>query len=583
MPTGVYVRTVELRKIMSEAQKRVGNRPPLVLGRHHSEETKRKIALNNKGLFKKGQIPWNKGKKGFLGHWKGKKMSVESCEKMRKADRTLTSGKNHYNWKGGITLEYRKMRNSIEYKLWRDAVLIRDNYTCIWCGQKGSRLVADHIKPFAFFSELRFALDNGRTLCEKCHKQTETFGGKIRKTKYYPRDILISKSIYGLPEKEAVLRVLDSGWLGIGKESATFEHSMAEYVGVKHAMFVNSGSSALLLGLKALNLSPSAEVITCAAGFPSTLSPILHCGFTPILVDCELDTYNIDPKEVEKAITPKTEAIVFAHAAGNPCDMEALTPILSKYPSVEDACDSIGASYRGKMLGSFGTVSAFSFFASHHITAAGGGGMALTNDERIMTNMFSLRDWGKKYIKPGYYQRNFSAYDTDVDGIPYDISYSYDTIGYNMKLIEIGAAFINEQFKRLPLFIEKRNKNHAYFMNYFFKEKKYEKYFIPPRVYPDHIPSQFFFVFILRDGVSFTRKQLGMYLEEHGVHTRPFFAGNISRQPALKNLPFRKIGTLKNSNKLMEDALMIGVHPAISEEDLQYVTDTVDKFLEENG
>lgn len=394
------------------------------------------------------------------------------------------------------------------------------------------------------------------------------------------KDIWISKSIYGQPEKDAVMRVLDSGWLGIGKESAQFEQSMSNYIGVKHAMFVNSGSSALLLGLKALNLSPKAEVITCAAGFPSTLSPIIHCGFTPVLVDCELDTYNIDPKEVEKAITPKTEAIVFAHAAGNLCDMKGLKPILDKYKSVEDACDTLGGKFGDKMVGSFGTVSAFSFFASHHITAAGGGGMVLTNDQKIMTNMFSMRDWGKRYIQPGYYQRNFSAYDTDIDGIPYDLSYSYDTVGYNMKLIEVGAAFANEQFKRLPEFIEKRNKNHAYFMKHFFEEKNYDKFFIRPRVYSDHIPSWFFFIFILRDGVSFTRKEFGTYLEGHGVCTRPFFAGNITRQPALKDIPFRKVGEFKNANKLMKDALMIGVHPGFTQDDLEYVTRTVDTFLE---
>lgn len=395
------------------------------------------------------------------------------------------------------------------------------------------------------------------------------------------KDIWISKAIYGQEEKDAVMRVLDSGWLGIGKESAKFEQSMADYIGVKHAMFVNSGSSALLLGLKALDLPKGSEVITCAAGFPSTLNPILHCGFTPVLVDCELDTYNIDPKEVEKAISPKTAAIVFAHAAGNVCDMKGLAPILEKYPSVEDACDTLGGKYKNKMVGSFGTVSAFSFFASHHITGAGGGGMALTNDQRIMTNMFSLRDWGKRYIQPGYYQRNFSAYDTDIDGIPYDLSYSYDTIGYNMKLIELGAAFANEQFKRLPSFIEKRNANHAWLMKYLFDEKKYEKFFVPPRVYPEHVPSQFFFVFILRDGVSFTRKQFGNYLEAHGIRTRPFFAGNIIRQPALAGVPVRIIGSLPNANKLMEDALMIGVHPGITEDDLKHITKTVDNFLEE--
>ena len=394
------------------------------------------------------------------------------------------------------------------------------------------------------------------------------------------KDIWISKAIFDKPEKDAVMRVLDSGWLGIGKESAQFEQSMREYIGMKHAMFVNSGSSALLLGLRALNLPPRSEVITCAAGFPSTLSPILHLGLMPVLVDCELDTYNIDPQKIERAITSRTKAIIFAHAAGNPCDMKALMPILSRYPSVEDACDSIGSKYKNQMIGSFGTVSAFSFFASHHITAAGGGGMALTNNQEIITNMFSMRDWGKRYVQPGYYQRNFSVYDTDIDGIPYDLSYSYDTVGYNMKLIELGAAFANEQFKRLPSFIEARNKNHAYLTRHFFSEKTYERIFIAPRVYPDHTPSWFFFIFVLRDGVPFTRQEFGTYLEEHGIHTRPFFAGNIARQPAVKNLHFKRSGTLVNTDKLMKDALMIGVHPGLTDDDLVYITNTVDTFLE---
>lgn len=187
MPTGVYVRTAEWRRIMSEAQKRVRNRPSPMLGKHHSEETKRKIALNNKGF--KGHIPWNKGKKGFPAYWKGKKMSEDACQKMKKADRTLTSGKNHYNWKGGITPEYRKMRNSVEYKLWREAVFKRDNYTCQICGKRGIELHADHMKSFAFYPELRFAIDNGRTLCVPCHKKTETFAGKIKRSNQYKRGI----------------------------------------------------------------------------------------------------------------------------------------------------------------------------------------------------------------------------------------------------------------------------------------------------------------------------------------------------------------------------------------------------------
>lgn len=388
--------------------------------------------------------------------------------------------------------------------------------------------------------------------------------------------MLISKAIYGEPEKQAVMRVLDSGWLGIGKESETFERSMAEYIGVNHAMFVNSGSSALILGLSALNLPIGSEVITCAAGFPSTLSPILHLGFKPVLVDCELDTMNIDPKEVEKAMTDKTGAIVFAHAAGNPCDMEKLTPILDKIPSVEDACDALGGSYKGKMLGSFGTVGAFSFYASHHITAAGGGGMAVTSDENIMTRMFSMRDWGKRYSKPGYYQRNYSSYDTDIDGIPYDVSYTYDTVGFNMKLIELGAAFANEQMKRLPEFVATRNSNWLQIAS---RMRAFDKWFIPIRVYKDHSPSWFFYVFILKDGLPFTRKEFAHYLEGNGIHTRPFFAGNIFRQPALCDKNIRIVGDLKNANKLMEDAVMVGCHPAIGKTDIDYLYLQVRNFL----
>lgn len=397
------------------------------------------------------------------------------------------------------------------------------------------------------------------------------------------KDLWISKAIYGEEEKKAVMSVLDSGWLGVSKKSEEFEQLMCQFIGTKHAMFVNSGSSALLLGLKALNLSKGSEVVTCAAGFPSTMNPILHLGLTPVVVDAELDTFNIDPLEVKRAITKKTGAIVFAHAAGNPCNMEELLPILEKFNSVEDACDTLGASYQGKMIGSFGTTSAFSFFASHHITAAGGGGMIMTNNDKIMVDMFSLRDWGKRYIKPGYYQRNFSKYDTDIAGVPYDISYSYDTVGYNMKLIEIAAAFAVEQMKRLPDFIKKRNENFSKLYNAIFNEYKLANWFIPPRWYKNHVPSWFFFVFILRNKVPFTRKQFGEYLESKGIRTRPFFAGNITKQPALQNVGIRKVGNLKNADRLMKDAVMVGVHPGLSNEDVEYISETVRNFVKRYG
>lgn len=383
------------------------------------------------------------------------------------------------------------------------------------------------------------------------------------------RDLWISKAIYGAEEVQAVNRVLQSKWLGTGEETTDFEESIATLAGKKHGIFVNSGSSALLLGLLSLNLPKGSEVITCAAGFPSTLSPILHLGLKPVLVDCELRTLNIDPERVKKALSRNTSAIIFAHAAGNPVKMDDMSYVLGRVPSIEDACDALGASYNDKPIGSFGTVSAFSFYASHHITAAGGGGMALTDDKDLITRMFSMRDWGKRYDSPGYYQQNNSVYDTLVDGVFYDRSYSYDTVGFNLKLTEINAAFANAQLKRLDGFIDARRKNfwklHKAFEN--------DVRFINTEF--NRGASPFFYVFILSDRAPFSRKQFADRLEAAGIKTRPFFAGNILRQPALKNADLRVVGEMTNANKLMNDAVMIGVHPDITDGDLDYIIQVV--------
>lgn len=394
------------------------------------------------------------------------------------------------------------------------------------------------------------------------------------------KPILIAEAIYGQEEKDNVNKVLDSGWLGSGKYTTELQDKMAAYIGVKHGIFTNSGSSALLLALKALNLPKGSEVITCAAGFPSTLNPIIHAGLKPVVVDAELDTLNIDPKMAKKAMSAKTSAIVFAHAAGNPVDLDALEPILKQIPSVEDNCDALGAMFNGRRTGSFGTLSALSFYASHHITAAGGGGMVLTDDTDLATNMYSLRDWGKTYYDPAFYQNNFTQFDMVIDGVPYDRNYSYDTIGFNMKQVEVGAAFAVAQLKRLPGFVEKRNRNYKRFADYFYTSMN--RYFIPVRSYAGAIPSWFFFPFILRDDAPFNRQQLVTRLEEKGIHTRLFFAGNIIRQPALQFEDIKVVGELKNADKLMEDALMIGVHPNLTDKDIDYVIETVNNFVSEN-
>lgn len=392
------------------------------------------------------------------------------------------------------------------------------------------------------------------------------------------RKILIAETIYGDPEKKAVNKVLDSGWLGEGKYTTKLENQISKYIGVKHAIFVNSGSSALLLGLKALNLSKGSEVITCAAGFPSTMNPIFHAGLKPVVVDCELNTLNIDPKKALKAMTKKTSAIVFAHAAGNPVNLDALKPIMDRVPSVEDTCDALGGEWKGKKLGSFGSVAALSFYASHHMTAGGGGGMVLTDSTDLATTMYSLRDWGKTYKSPEYYQTDATKLNIMIDGVPYDRNYGYDTIGFNFKLVEMGAAFATEQFKRLPGFVKARNKNFAFLQD--FLTKYWSDSFITVEKYAKATPSWFFFPFILKDDCGFTREQFMEYLESKGIHTRLFFAGNILRHPALRKTFVKVIGETNNADKLMEDALMIGIHPGMDKDDLLHVVDSVSGFLQ---
>ncbi len=385
--------------------------------------------------------------------------------------------------------------------------------------------------------------------------------------------ILIAKTIYGDTEKQAVNDVLNSGWLGNGPKTKEFENKLASYIGVKHAIFVNSGSSALLLALKSLNLPKGSEVITCAAGFPSTLNPIVHAGFIPVVVDCELDTMNIDPAKVYEAISPDTKAIIYAHAAGNPANIKELESF--GLPTIEDACDAIGAEYNGRKIGSFGTLSCFSFYASHHITAGGGGGMVMTNDRDLATKIYSMRDWGKYYDSPDFYQTNHTDFNMDIDGIAYDRNYSYQTIGFNMKQIELGAAFGLAQFDRLEQFVLARN--YRFILLNGFLRNIVQKYMIPIRSYDDAEPSWFFYPMILKE--SGIRDKFVKYLEKNNIHTRLFFAGNIVRQPALKSVSYKAVGGLTNADKLMKDALMIGVHPAITLEDTEYIVGKIREFF----
>src|SRR3990167_8539971 len=273
------------------------------------------------------------------------------------------------------------------------------------------------------------------------------------------KDILVGATVYDSKEINAVNKVLKEGWLGVGKYTDLFEKRVAKYVGQKYGIATNSGSSALLLAVQSLNLPKGSKVIVCAAGFPATVAPIVHAGLIPVFVDAEMISYSIDPNEMGRALAmhPDTKAVVFAHTVGNVAQMDKIMSIAKthKLKVIEDCADALGAKWNGKQVGSFGDISCFSFYPSHHITAGGLGGMVLTSNEKYATNVISLRDWGKMHNEPTYY----NAYNTDeklyttVDGIPYDYRYSYSHVGYNLKPADMNCAFGLVQMDRLEDFI----------------------------------------------------------------------------------------------------------------------------------
>lgn len=395
-------------------------------------------------------------------------------------------------------------------------------------------------------------------------------------------DILVGSTVYGVPETEAVNAVLKGGWLGIGKYADLFEKRVAKYVGHKYGIVTNSGSSALLLAVTALNLPKGSKVIVCAAGFPATVAPIIHAGLVPVFVDAEMISYSIDGIEIIKAIKkyPDVKAIVFAHTVGNVADMDLIMQTAKRHKLlvIEDICDALGAKWKGKQVGSFGDIACLSFYPSHHITAGGLGGMVLTSNKNIAKDVISLRDWGKMHKEPEYY----NAYTTEtkyfikVDGINYDYRYSYSHIGYNLKPSDLNCAFGLAQMDRLSGFIKARNKNFDTLSTIFSKHSD----FVVPIHYINATPSWFNYPVIVANDAPFTRDELVRYFESKKVRCRLFFAGNITRQPAFKGKG-KKIGKLHTADFLMKNAFLIACHPALTDDDIKYIGECLDAFLSE--
>lgn len=399
----------------------------------------------------------------------------------------------------------------------------------------------------------------------------------------------VSGKVFDATEIQALV---DSGldfWLTTGRFAAQFEREFAQIFGARHAMLVNSGSSANLVALSCLTspslgeraLRPGDEVISVAAGFPTTVNPIIQNGLVPVFVDVQIPTYDIDVTQLEAAISDRTRAIMLAHTLGNPFDLGAVTAFAKKHDLwlIEDCCDAVGATYRGQNVGTFGDLATVSFYPAHHITM-GEGGCVLTSRPNLKKLAESFRDWGRDcWCEPGKDNTCGKRFDWKLGDLPhgYDHKYTYSHIGYNLKLSDMQAAVGVAQLPKLPRFIAARRHN---FATLYEGLRDLEEFFILPQATPESDPSWFGFVLAVRPDAPFSRDEVVRHLESHKIGTRLLFAGNLVRQPAYRDAHFRVVGELTNSDFVMRQVFWIGLYPGLSESMLQYMIDVLHQFVE---
>jgi CDP-4-dehydro-6-deoxyglucose reductase, E1 len=373
-------------------------------------------------------------------------------------------------------------------------------------------------------------------------------------------------------------------WLTTGRFAARFEKEFARFFGVRSALLVNSGSSANLVALSCLTspkledrrLQPGDEVITAAAGFPTTVNPILQNQLVPVFVDAHVPTYNIDVTQLEAALSNRTRAIMVAHTLGNPFDVGAVREFATKHKLwlIEDCCDALGATFNGQKVGTFGDLATTSFYPAHHITM-GEGGCVLMEKPLLKTLAESFRDWGRDcWCEPGKDNTCGKRFDWQLGDLPcgYDHKYTYSHIGYNLKLTDMQAAVGVAQLAKLPGFIADRKRNFALLREYL---QGMEDSLILPEPTPNSDPSWFGFPIAVRPEAPFTRNQLVRHLDERKIGTRLLFGGNLVRQPAYRDLPFRVVGDLKNTDFIMNQVFWVGVYPGLDEARIEYLAKTI--------
>jgi CDP-6-deoxy-D-xylo-4-hexulose-3-dehydrase len=402
----------------------------------------------------------------------------------------------------------------------------------------------------------------------------------------------VSGKVIGAKELQLMVEASLDGWLTTGRFNAMFEERMAKFLGVKHVLTVNSGSSANLVAFLALTstklgeraIKPGDEVIGVAAGFPTTVNPILQFGAVPVFVDVDLATHNIDANLIEAAISPKTKAIMLAHSLGNPFNLELVTAICKKHNLwlVEDCCDALGATYKGRMVGTFGDISTLSFYPAHHITM-GEGGVVFTNNSELKMIAESFRDWGRDcYCPPGKdntCNKRFCWTKNELSGdLPdgYDHKYTYSHLGYNLKITDMQAACALAQMDRLEEFIAKRRSNFTYLKA---RLQNCEDFLLLPESAPYTEPSWFGFPLVLKESAGIRRTDLIKYLDQNKIGTRLLFAGNLTKQPYMVGRNFRVSGELKNTDVVMNQTFWLGTFPGLGEPQLDFIVDKLEEFF----